>query len=98
MFAVFDQTILTDTGKVLVCEHESDFNAQMVYAEIVKIYLKSTKASLDSSSLLCNITSVHLGSGIWKGSTYSFILHWQDQVCLYEKQVPATDHFSDGQK
>ncbi len=35
---------------------------------------------------------------MWKGSTYNFILHWQDQVHLYEKQVPATDHFSDGQK
>jgi len=26
MFAVFDQTLLTDTGKALVCEHENDYN------------------------------------------------------------------------
>jgi len=98
MFAVSDCTLLTDTDKALVCEHKNDFDTQKVYAEIVKFYLKSTKASLDSSNLLSYITSVHLGSGIWKGSTYSFILHWQDQVCLYEKQIPATDHFSDGHK
>jgi len=35
---------------------------------------------------------------MWKGSTYNFILHGQDQVHLYEKQVSATDHFSEGQK
>jgi len=98
MFAVFDRTLLTDIGKALVCEHETDFDAQKVYAKIVKYYLKATKASLDSSNLLSYITSAHHGSGVWKGSTYNFILHWQDQVCLYEKQVPATDHFSDGQK
>jgi len=98
MFAVFDHTLLTDTGKALVCKHENDFDAQKVYAKIVKFYLKSTRASLDSSNLLSYITSVCLGSGIWKGSTFSFILHWQDQVCLYEMQVPATDHFSDGHK
>jgi len=64
MFAVFDQTLLTDTGKALVCEHENDFDAQKIYLEIVKFYLKSTKASLDSSNLLSYITSVCLGSGM----------------------------------
>ncbi len=33
-----------------------------------------------------------------KLNTYSFILHWQDQVQLYEKQVPSRDHFSNGHK
>ncbi len=80
MFAVFDCILLTDTGKALVLEHENDFDAQKIYAEIVKFYLKSTKASLDSSNLLSYITSAHLGSCIWKGSTYCFVLHWQDQV------------------
>jgi len=98
MFAVFDRTLLTDTGKALVHEHENDFDARKIYLEIVKFYLKSTKASLDSSNLLSYITSVRLGSGMWKGSTYNFILHWQDQIRLYEKQVSTTDHFSDGQK
>jgi len=65
MFAVFDRTLLTDTGKALVHEHETDFNAQKVYAEVVECYLKSTKTSLDSSNLLSYITSTHLGSGVW---------------------------------
>jgi hypothetical protein len=28
----------------------------------------------------------------------SLITHWQNQVRLYEKHVPTTDHISEGQK
>ena len=86
MFAVFDRTLQTDTGKALVREHENDFDAQKIYVELVKFYLKSTKASLDSSNVLSYITSARLGSGIWKGSTYSFILHWQDQIACMKSR------------
>jgi len=98
MFAVFERTLQTDTGKAIVRDHEDDADAQEVYTKVIAYYLKSTKASLDSSTLLSYITSVRLGSGMWKGPTYSFVLHWQDKVRLYEKQVPASDHFSAGQK
>jgi len=63
MFAIFDQTLLTDTGKALVHDHETGFDAQKVYAKTVKFYLKSTKASLlDSSNLLSYITCL---SWLW---------------------------------
>jgi len=83
MFAVFERTLLTDVGKLFVHDHENDGNARAVYKKVVDYYLKSTKASLDSSGLLSYITSIHLGSGLWKGSTHNFILHWLDQVCMY---------------
>jgi len=98
MFAVFERTLLTDVGKSFVRDHEDDADTQEVYKAVVDYYHKSTKASLDSASLLSYITSIHLGSGLWKGPTHSFILHWQDQVHMYEKQVPTTEHFSSGQK
>jgi len=98
MFAVFERTLLTDVGKSFVHDHEDDADAQEVYKAVVDYYLKSTKASLDSASQLSYITSICLGSELWKGPTHSFILHWQDQVCMYEKQVPTTEHFSSGQK
>jgi hypothetical protein len=53
---------------------------------------------IESSTILSYITSVRLGTGEWQGTTESFILHWQNQVRLYERQVPLSDHFSDGQK
>jgi hypothetical protein len=37
-------------------------------------------------------------TGNWKGTTEGFITYWQEQVRQYERQVPLSDHFSDGQK
>ncbi len=98
MFAVFERTLLTNVGKSFVHDHEDDGDAQEVYKAVVDYYFKFTKASLDSVGLLSYITSIHLCSGLWNGSTHSFILHWQDQVHMYEKQVPTMEHFSSDQK
>ncbi len=98
VYSVLETFVLTDVGKSIVRKHESTFDAQLVFKELVAHAQSSTKASLDSAELLSYITSVRIGDGSWKGSTHSFILHWQDQVRLYETLVPTSDHFSDGQK
>ena len=98
LYAVLESKVLTDRGKAIVREHEANFDAQAVYRELAEHHLRSTKAMIDSSQILSYITSIRLGSGEWRGSTEAFILHWQNQVRLYERQVPTTDHFSDGQK
>jgi len=82
MFAVFDQTLPTDNCSLL-SGNMKRYNAQEIY-KASTTSSKSTKASLDSSNLLSYITPAHLGSGTGKGPTYSFILHWQDHICLYE--------------
>lgn len=53
---------------------------------------------IDSSSILSYITSCKLGNGEWSGSTEAFIINWQNQVRLYEQQVPSSDYFSNLQK
>lgn len=98
IYAVLEAKVLTDIGKSIVRAHEHDFDGRAVYNKLKVHHLKSTKAMIDSSTILSYITSARLGNGEWKGSTEGFILHWQDQVRLYERQVPTSDHFSDGQK
>ena len=88
LYAVLESKVLTDQGKAIVREHESDFDAQAVYRKLLDYHLKSTKAQIESATILSYITSVRLGSGEWKGTTEAFIIHWQDQVRLYERQVP----------
>lgn len=97
MYAVLESKVITDKGKAIVRRYEESGNAQKVYAELVEHHLRSTKAMIESSTILSYITSVRLGNGEWQGTTEGFILHWQNQVRLYERQVPVTDHFSDGQ-
>ena len=98
MYAVFTKTLLTDKGKSLVREHEDEYNAQLVYSKLVDHAQRSTKASVESSQLLTYITSTRLGTGSWKGSCHSFILHWQNQIRKYEQLVPSADCFSDSIK
>jgi hypothetical protein len=53
---------------------------------------------LNHLSFSLTITSAKLGDGSWNGTTEAFIIHWQNQVRLYEKDGPPTDLFSIGQK
>ena len=94
MYSIFVKTLQTDQGKVFVREHEDDYNAQEVFHKLKDHSLKSTKATIDSSKILSYITSAKIGDGTWKGSSESFILHWEEQVQLYETLVKKTEYFS----
>jgi hypothetical protein len=98
IYAVLESKVLTDRGKAIIRDHEHDFDAQQAYQKIKSYHLKSTKAKMESSVILSYITSSKLGDGTWNGTTEAFIINWQNQVRLYEKHVPPSDHFSDGQK
>ena len=78
MYAILEQKVITDRGKGFVRDHENDYDAQKVYQKLVDHHLKSTKAMIDLSSILSYITSVRLGSGMWKGTTEGFIIHWEN--------------------
>ena len=90
MYAVFEKTLLTDKGKALVRAHQRKYDAQKIYQELSEYALKSTKATIDASSILTYITTAQLGTGNWKGTTHAFILHWQDQVRKYQTLAPKS--------
>ena len=94
MCAVFVKALLTDQGKAIVRKYEKKSDAQSIYREITEYTSKSTQAGLEASALLAYVTTAILGEDTWKGTTASFILHWQDKLRLYEALVPAKDHFS----
>jgi Reverse transcriptase (RNA-dependent DNA polymerase) len=98
VYAVLESKVLTDRGKAIVRTHETDFNAQAVYKKLREHHLQSTKASIESSTILSYITSARLGNGEWQGTTEAFILHWQNQVRMYERLIPSSAHFSGDQK
>jgi hypothetical protein len=98
LYTVLESKVLTDRNKALIRDHEHDFDAQKVYQKLKAYHLQSTKAKMESSVILLYITSSRLGEGTWNGTTKSFIINCQNQVRLYKKHVPPSDHFSDGQK
>ena len=98
LYAVLEAKVETAKGKSIVRSYESTYDAQKAYAALMAHHLKSTKASLNSIKILEYITSAKIGDGSWHGTAENFVLNWQEQVRLYERLVPLTDHFSDGQK
>ena len=94
IYAVFTNTHLTDKRKYLVSQHEGDYNAHTIYKELLAHILTSTKASLQSSTILTYVATANFGTGAWNGSSELCILHWQTQVSEYEKLVQNTDKFS----
>ena len=98
MYAVFEKTLLTDKGKSYVREHEKDSDAQSIYQKMKEHCLKSTSAAIESARILAYISSVQIDDGSWKGGAQSFILHWQNQVRLYETMVASSRHYTDDHK
>ena len=96
MYSVFTATLQTDWGKKYVREHEADFNAQEVYRKLVKFYTSSTKASMNAADTLTYITTAKVET--WKSTTESFILHWQNQIRLYETLSETTRHLDEDLK
>ncbi len=98
MYAVLEKILQMDKGKALVRSYESTANAQKIYYELCEDALRSTHSSIDSSRPLSYITSVRIGDGHWDSTAHSFILHWQEQVQLYDSLVDMAACLSSEQK
>ncbi len=89
LFSVFEKCLLTDMGKSLVRKHHATADAQALYQEIHAHHNKSTRADIDASQILSYVTSVRIGDGSWKGTTHAFVLHWQNQIRIYDSLPTA---------
>ena len=98
MYAVFECTMLTDTGKTFIRKFESTANAQAIYKAMVEYSQESAQASIDSSTILQYVASTRIGDGSWRGTSRAFVLNWMDQIRLYEKLIDPRDHLQDGIK
>ena len=94
MMAVFTTCVQTDYGKGLIRKYEGTYDAQGLFVELEHRARSSTSAIITASELLSYITTATLGKNTWNGTTTSFVLHWEEQVRLYECYVDTHSHFS----
>jgi hypothetical protein len=57
VYSALEHCLQTDMGKNIVREHAFDFDAQIVFAKVVKHYTKSTAAKISSGTTLCCFSS-----------------------------------------
>ena len=98
MYDVFVRVLKTDKGKAVVRKYKGIFDARSIYQELQEYASKSTEAIVDANTLLQYITIASLSDGSWNGTTRHFVLHWMEQVRLYEKLVDVSAALSDSVK
>ena len=98
MYAVFVRVLKMDKGKAIVRKYKGTYDAQSIYRELQEYASKSTQAVIDANTLLQYITTASLSDGSWNGTTEQFVLHWLEQVRLYEELVDASAALSDSVK
>jgi hypothetical protein len=100
MYSVFDEKPQMDMGKNLVRSHEAGSDAQAIYTLLAEHATMSTRADIESQRILSYITSTRFktaDSG-WRGTSHSFILHWQNNVKEYQDMVPPDNNFASAVK
>jgi hypothetical protein len=90
VYSALEHCLQTDMGKNIVREHAFDFDAQAVFAKVVKHYTESTAAKISSGTTLSYLTSAKYGSS-WTGTAEGFILHWKNHLRIYNDMVPSTE-------
>jgi len=94
MMAVFTTFVQTEYGKTLIRKYEGCNDAQGLFHELERHAQSSTTAILTAQELLAYITSATLGKSSWNSTTTSCVLHWEEQVRLYERYTGSHSHFS----
>jgi hypothetical protein len=80
----------------LVWDYESSQNAQAIWKELSNDADKSTVAQLNATNLLEYTHTAQVEN--WKGTTLSFILHYQEQIQLYDQLQPPNEQISNHAK
>jgi len=95
MYVVFDATVLTDTGKTIVRNHEAQLDSQAVYRDLLQHHSTSTYAMIGKQDLFAEIVAMNIRN--WPHSQTQFLLAWKDKLRRY-KELNAGQDIDDGQK
>jgi hypothetical protein len=80
----------------LVWDYESLQNTQVIWKELSNDAEKSMVAQLNATNLLQYTHTARVEN--WKGTTLSFILHYQEQIWLYDQLQPTNEQTSNHAK
>jgi hypothetical protein len=93
MYAIFLNVLKTDEGQSLVRDPKHYGDAQAIFRLLSQYAETSTKAVHTTEDLMTYLTSFKIDK--WTNTTYSFILHWREQVRIYHSLVEdPEDRFS----
>jgi hypothetical protein len=85
--SVLERILQTDEGKVIVCSHDADRDAQLISSKFLQVMTKSTEAMMDAGVLLSCLTAAKVSDGTWRGAAKAFVLHWMEKLRLHHELI-----------
>jgi hypothetical protein len=95
-YSIFCSNLKTDFGQKLVRDYKSLQNAQAIWKELSNDAVKSMVAQINTTDLLLYTHTARVEN--WKGTMLSFILHYQEQIRLYNQLQPPNEQTSNHAK
>ena len=85
LYKTFQDIMLAPMAKTIVINHLSDKNTRNIWTEMTDHYDSSLVTQLRAQSLSTYLTSNKHADSNWRGSTTSYISHFQEQCQLYNE-------------
>jgi hypothetical protein len=96
MYDVLNKTVKTNYGKEILRRHHNELDAQSVLTELRAHYKGSQAAVNETQQLFKYIVTAKITD--FSGSAQKFILHWFEQIRLYETLTEEKKHLQPEQK
>ena len=85
LYKIFQDTLRTPGTQSIVKAHLGDMDTCRIWAELCQVQNSSMNTEFKTQQLSTYLTSTRLKDGSWKGSQENFILHFKEQVRLYNE-------------
>ncbi len=96
LYKVFEDTFLHGNAKTIIAAHATDKDTRAMWKEFEEYYDFSMAAQIRSQKHSSYITSTRLDKDSWRGTISSYLLHFKEQLRLYEET--ADQAYTDLQK
>ena len=93
LYKVFEETFTHPMAKTIITAHAKEKDVRSMWQDLVTYYDSSMAASIRSQKHSSYITSTRLDTASWRGTISSYLLHFKEQIRLYEEtsDQPYTD-------
>ena len=86
MTAMLRRILETDKGNAILWKHWTNPKAQKVCIKLKEHHFTSTKVESEAEGVLNYLITSRVDDSKWKGTTHSYILHWEKKVALYNDE------------
>ena len=87
LYKVMQDVFVAGSAKAIVTAHIEDKDTRAIWKEICETLKTNMTSELKSQTILTYLSSTRLNDGKWRGTEEAYVLHYQQQVRLYNEMM-----------